>query len=43
MFEDKVKGLEDEIKREFLNHKIIVIEEVELEYIDKLGAYYRAM
>jgi len=38
MLQDKVKGLEDEIKTDFLGHKIIVIEEVELEYIEKLGA-----
>lgn len=43
MLQAHVKGLEDEIKREFLDHKPIVIEAVELDYIDRLGDYYQAM
>lgn len=43
MLQTKVKGLEDEIKRDFLDCKPVVIEEVDLDFIDILRAYYRAM
>lgn len=43
MLQAKVKGLEDEIKRDFLCCKLVVIEEHELDYIDKIGAYYWAI
>lgn len=41
MVEIEVKQLEDAIKRDFLGRKVVVIEQDELDYIDRLGDYHR--
>lgn len=39
--ETEVKQIEEEIKRRLLGKKVVVIEQEELDYIDKLEAHYR--
>jgi len=39
--ETEVKQVEEEIKRRLLGKKVVVIEQGELDYIDKLEAHYR--
>lgn len=41
MVEIEVKQLEDMMKRVFLGRKAVVIEQDELDYIEKLGDYHR--
>ena len=38
MLQEKVKGLEGKIKRDFLDRKPVVIEDAKLHYSEKLGA-----
>jgi len=41
MVEAKIKQIEEEIKKKLLGNKIVVIEQEELDYIDRLGTHYR--
>lgn len=43
MLQENAKGLEDEIKRDFLGRKPIVIEHDDLDYIDRIGDYHQDM
>jgi len=40
MLWEKVNGLEEDIKRDFIYPKLIIIEEAKPDYIDRIGAYY---
>ena len=40
MVEAEIKQVVEEIKKNFLGKKIFVIEQEELDYIDKLGTHY---
>jgi len=39
--ETEVKQIEEEIKRRLLGKKVVIIEQEELDYVDKLKAHYR--
>ena len=41
MVEAKIKQIEEEIKKKLLGNKIMVIEQEELDYIDRLGTHYK--
>jgi len=43
MLQANVKGLEDDIERDFIARKPIVIEQDDLNYIDRLGDYHQDM
>jgi len=40
MVEAKIQQLEEDIRKKLLGKKVVVIEQDELDYIDKLGTYY---
>jgi len=38
--ETEIKQVEEEIKKKILGKKVVVIEQEELDYIDRLGTHY---
>lgn len=40
LVEAEIKQIEEEIKKKLLGKKVVVIEQEELNYIDRLGTYY---
>jgi len=41
MVETEIKQLEDKIKKKLLGKKVVVIEQDELDYIDRLGTHFQ--
>lgn len=40
MVETEIKQLEDEMKKKLLEKKVVVIEQNELDYINRMGTHY---